>query len=685
MLILSCAMIAAMDIKDDKGSTDAGRSEGKKYVPPSRRGTTNESRAAPSGSSSSGPRQGSGRPLFPSAFSSMRGSDRSNSPRSSTHSSSSFGTSGSYRPRGASRFHVEPHGRNEAEEARIFKRTHQTTAGINFEKYADIPVEVSGKDVPSPVATFQECELVPIVKENIELCGYSSATPVQKHAFPIIMAGRDLMACAQTGSGKTAAFLVPLVSEILRTGPPKGGELEARPKARPFALIISPTRELTTQIYEEALKFSYRSWVRPVVVYGGADSREQQRQLAAGCDVLVATPGRLVDMIERGKVSLSWLRFLVLDEADRMLDMGFEPDIRRIIQGFDMPTKMQRLTLLFSATFPREIQNLARDFLRPDYIFLGVGKVGSSSENISQAVEYVQAHEKRSVLLDVLQAHDLTTARILVFVETKRDVDILEEFLFQQHFHAASIHGDRTQSEREAALLHFRQGRTPILLATAVASRGLDIPNVNQVVIYDFPSDIDEYVHRIGRTGRAGNLGSSIAFFTPDNHNMAGPLASILQEANQTIPSWLSSLTAYRSSPARSSGSRRPYARHAQAPTRDIRATGAPSSSSYSGSRYSSPSSYSSSSMHSWGPSAASPVPSSSSASSSILSRSASHEHSSASISNPHQPQQQQQQLLKPSSALKKSVGSKGPAGQEKVMSNWEDLDSSASLKDSWY
>lgn len=346
----------------------------------------------------------------------------------------------------------------------------------------------------------------------------------------------------QTGSGKTGGFLFPILSASFTNGPlappaeqVTGGYGRTR-KAYPTALILAPTRELVSQIHEEARKFCYRSWVRPAVVYGGADINQQLRLIERGCDLLSATPGRLVDLIERGRISLSNIRYLVLDEADRMLDMGFEPQIRRIVQGEDMPGVQDRQTLMFSATFPRDIQMLARDFMK-DYVFLSVGRVGSTSENITQKIEYVEDNDKRSVLLDVLSAHE--GGLTLVFVETKRMADMLSDFLLANHLPATSIHGDRTQRERETALQTFRSGRTPILVATAVAARGLDIPNVTHVVNYDLPSDIDDYVHRIGRTGRAGNVGIATAFFNRGNRNIVRDLLELLREANQEIPGWL--------------------------------------------------------------------------------------------------------------------------------------------------
>lgn len=416
--------------------------------------------------------------------------------------------------------------------------------GINFEKYDDIPVEASGHDVPEPVLEFLNPPLDDHLISNIGMARYKIPTPVQKYSIPIVMGGRDLMACAQTGSGKTGGFLFPILSQAFQTGPstaapPDAGGFGRQRKAYPTSLILAPTRELVSQIYEESRKFAYRSWVRPCVVYGGADIGSQLRQIERGCDLLVATPGRLVDLIERGRISLQCIKYLVLDEADRMLDMGFEPQIRRIVEGEDMPGVTERQTLMFSATFPRDIQMLARDFLK-DYIFLSVGRVGSTSENITQKVEYVEDVDKRSVLLDILHTH--AGGLTLIFVETKRMADSLSDFLINQQFPATSIHGDRTQRERERALEMFRNARCPILVATAVAARGLDIPNVTHVVNYDLPTDIDDYVHRIGRTGRAGNTGISTAFFNRGNRGVVRDLIELLKEANQEVPAFLETI-----------------------------------------------------------------------------------------------------------------------------------------------
>uniref|UniRef100_A0A9J7Y6Q2 RNA helicase n=1 Tax=Cyprinus carpio carpio TaxID=630221 RepID=A0A9J7Y6Q2_CYPCA len=434
---------------------------------------------------------------------------------------------------------------NERVEHELFSGSN---TGINFEKYDDIPVEATGQNCPPHIESFHDVDLGEIIMGNITLSRYTRPTPVQKYAIPIIKSKRDLMACAQTGSGKTAAFLLPVLSQIYTEGP--GEALQAmknsengkygRRKQYPISLILAPTRELALQIYEEARKVAYRSHVRPCVVYGGADIGQQIRDLERGCHLLVATPGRLVDMMERGKIGLDYCNYLVLDEADRMLDMGFEPQIRRIVEQDTMPPKGLRRTMMFSATFPKEIQILARDFLE-EYIFLAVGRVGSTSENITQKVVWVEENDKRSFLLDLLNATGKESLT-LVFVETKKGADALEDFLYREGYSCTSIHGDRSQRDREEALHQFRSGRCPILVATAVAARGLDISNVKHVINFDLPSDIEEYVHRIGRTGRVGNLGLATSFFNDKNSNITKDLLDILVEAKQEVPSWLESL-----------------------------------------------------------------------------------------------------------------------------------------------
>merc|ERR1712137_173195 len=320
--------------------------------------------------------------------------------------------------------------------------------------------------------------------------------------------------------------------------PPSSG-YNSRRKVYPAVLIMAPTRELAQQIHLESRKFSYRSPFSCCVAYGGADIGSQLRAMEKGCDILVATPGRLSDMIERGRVSLSEVRFFVMDEADRMLDMGFEPQIRQIVENEDMPHKEDRQTLMFSATFPKDIQQLAQDFLC-DYIFLQVGRVGSTTDFITQRVIQVDDRDKRDQLVELL---DSIPGLTLVFVETKRDCDYIEDYLYDQGYPVVAIHGDRDQRQREAALNSFRSERTPILIATDVTARGLDIDNVLHVINYDLPHDINDYVHRIGRTGRAGHAGVATAMINEKNSNIMKDLVEILGEAGQEVPDWLISMS----------------------------------------------------------------------------------------------------------------------------------------------
>lgn len=371
-----------------------------------------------------------------------------------------------------------------------------------------------------------------------------------------------MMACAQTGSGKTAGFLFPVISVMLKLGPlPEPEKDRGRNRATfPTALVLAPTRELASQIFDEAQKFCYCTGIRPVVIYGGTNFDNQKRELQRGADILVATPGRLVDLIERGWIRLDCIRFLVLDEADRMcvamicyfflcniddcvvcrLDMGFEPQIRRIVQEEGMP--LERQTFMFSATFPTEIQRLASDFMQ-DYTFLAVGRVGAASKDVTQRIVWVDQDEKIDFVIDFLGR--VPEGLILIFVETKRGCDILEDILYQRGFPTSSIHGDKSQREREDALKMFKSGRTPILVATDVAARGLDIPNVTQVINFDLPSQIDDYVHRIGRTGRVGNVGHALSLINEKNKNISKDLTELLIENEQECPEWLERFSGY--------------------------------------------------------------------------------------------------------------------------------------------
>ncbi|VIO88339.1 ATP-dependent RNA helicase An3, putative [Brugia malayi] len=431
--------------------------------------------------------------------------------------------------------------RNEIVERVLFTGVN---CGINFDKYEKIPVLATGSDVPFPCAVFDELQLHPWIQENIKKSGYTKPTPVQKYSIPSLLNCRDLMSCAQTGSGKTAAFLIPVINHIIQNEPTamKMSHMNRR-TVFPVALILLPTRELAMQTHKEALKFAYRTNVLSAVLYGGRENyRDQVQKLMLGCHMLIATPGRLLDLMNQNVVSLHECRFLILDEADRMLDMGFEPQIRQIVEYHSMPEKGKRVTALFSATFPKEIQVLAQDFLVPNYVFLSVGRVGSTSENIVQKVIWVEEHDKKRLLMELLDT-DVNKGLTLIFVETKRGANELAWHLQRNHYNVMPIHGDLKQYERERHLEMFRSGQTNILVATAVAARGLDIPNVNHVINFNLPTDIDEYVHRIGRTGRAGNIGLATSFFTDRNRNISHDLMDLLVESNQEVPEWLEKMT----------------------------------------------------------------------------------------------------------------------------------------------
>ncbi|XP_032942264.1 probable ATP-dependent RNA helicase DDX4 isoform X3 [Catharus ustulatus] len=418
------------------------------------------------------------------------------------------------------------------DEQAIFAR-YQT--GINFDKYDENIVEVSGLDPPAALMSFADTNMCHTLTVNMAKAGYSKPTPVQKYSIPIILAGRDLMACAQTGSGKTAAFLVPVVAQMMRDGVTASSFKE---RQEPECIITAPTRELINQIFLEARKFVYGTCIRPVVIYGGTQTDYSIRQVKQGCNILCATPGRLLDIIERGKIGLHNVKYLVLDEADRMLDMGFGADMKKLVSFPDMPQKDKRQTLMFSATFPEEVQRLAGEFLKTDFLFVVVGHVGGACSDVQQNILQVSQYLKRDKLIEIL--HSIGNERTLVFVDTKKKADFIACFLCQENIPATSIHGDREQREREMALRDFRSGKCPVLVATSVAARGLDIESVQHVINFDLPSTIEEYVHRIGRTGRCGNTGKAVGFFdnNSDGH-LAQPLIKVLSDAQQEVPLWL--------------------------------------------------------------------------------------------------------------------------------------------------
>jgi ATP-dependent RNA helicase DDX3X len=421
----------------------------------------------------------------------------------------------------------------------------KNTSGIDFDSYDNIPVQITGNDVADikPISRFSEAKLTDSLSDNLRRCGFDRPTPVQKNSIPIVVSGRDLMACAQTGSGKTCAFMTPCLESLLRSGPPPNPGSRSRPKPMPCGLCLAPTRELAAQIHQESLKFSFDTGIRPCIIYGGADMRDQRNDLEKGCDILIATPGRLTDMTDRGYLSLELIQFFILDEADRMLDMGFEPQVRQIVEKTNLGknSRFPRQNMMFSATFPREVQRMAQDFMS-DYVFITVGRVGSASELITQKVVYAAEHKAKVRNLENAIKDNLPKGGLaVIFVETKKSADSLELDLHQSGVAVTAIHGDRTQVEREEALAAFKSGSNPVLVATDVAARGLDIPNVALVVNFDMPKQIDDYVHRIGRTGRAGRKGVAVSFVN-ERCTYLPELGDLLVEAKQDPPDWFRDL-----------------------------------------------------------------------------------------------------------------------------------------------
>ena len=450
------------------------------------------------------------------------------------------------------------------EEVELFKEN-TGNVGIAFDKYHDIPVDRSGNnvdDIPilNSFAEIFEIFVMPDwLRRNVELLGYTRPTPPQMYALPTGLVGRDMVVCSQTGSGKSAAFLMPVVSILDEKQGLENTSISFQGPAAPRALILAPTRELCSQIYNEALKFTHRSNFRVIQIYGGVDAKAQLTQLARGVDILVATPGRLIDFIERQCCTVKSVQILVLDEADRMLDMGFEPQIRRIVENCDMPKERQ--TMMFSATFPKEIQQLASDFLY-DYVWVCVGRVGAASDTVQSTFLKVKDNEKPEALAKTLADHP--ESLILVFVAKKRTASWLCQYMWRHGIkETAEIHGDLSQNERERALSMFRSRRCRILVATDVAARGLDIPCVNLVINYDLPMNIDDYVHRIGRTGRIGHEGKAISMYVsprddPVNHNghILKELVELLENSStNSVPDFL--LEEYNEKYNKPSGGRR--------------------------------------------------------------------------------------------------------------------------------
>ena len=346
---------------------------------------------------------------------------------------------------------------------------------------------------------FSQLGLAPAQLRACESLGYNTPTPIQREAIPVILSGQDLIGCAQTGTGKTAAFLLPIIQKISQ---------HPRPGIR--VLILAPTRELALQIQKNYGDFNRMATNRSVIAIGGANIRSLIAQLRRGASVLIATPGRLLDLMDRGAVMLSTVEFLVLDEADRMLDMGFLPAIRRVLSR--LPTMRQ--TLLFSATMSPSIEQLAHSTTKHP-IRIAVSPSGRAATTVEQFAYQVAQESKTALLLELLEKEREPFERVLVFTRTKRGADRLSHVLKARDHSVSCIHADRTQPQREAALRAFSDGRARVLVATDIAARGLDIDAVSHVINYDVPSAPEDYVHRVGRTGRAGNQGKAITMVAP--------------------------------------------------------------------------------------------------------------------------------------------------------------------------
>ena len=349
---------------------------------------------------------------------------------------------------------------------------------------------------------FEDLNLIPGLVAAVREQGYQTPTLIQQRAIPHVLAGQDLLGCAQTGTGKTAAFALPILQRLLNSGR-QTGTRSIR------ALVITPTRELASQIGESFKTYGVHTGLRATVIFGGVGQNPQVRALAQGVDILVATPGRLLDLMNQGVVRLKTVEVLVLDEADRMLDMGFIHDIRKIIA--QLPGKRQ--TLLFSATLPPEICQLSSGILDQP-VSVSVTPSASTVETIDQSVYFVEKQDKMALLVHLVE--QTAISRALVFTRTKHGADTVTRHLMRASIRAAAIHGNKSQNNRERALNAFKKGSSQLLVATDIASRGLDIDDISHVINFDLPREPESYVHRIGRTGRAGAAGTAISFCSLD-------------------------------------------------------------------------------------------------------------------------------------------------------------------------
>jgi len=378
-----------------------------------------------------------------------------------------------------------------------------------------------------PILTFAELTVPRPLHDMFQRVGYVNPTPIQAQGWPLSLSGQDTIGIARTGSGKTLAFLVPAMVHISAQAPLRRGD-------GPIALILTPTRELAQQVQEEAKKFGGTMNCRTVAVYGGAPKNGQLRQIQSGAEIVVACPGRLLDFIQSGSFNLHRCSFLILDEADRMLDMGFEPQIRKIVGQI----RKDRQTLMFSATWPKEVRRLAADFLmNPMRIAVGQADSLNANPNIKQLVEVVEEHEKPTCFTRFMEkAYQGRIVKSIVFTETKRACDYLSQELGRRGWPVAPIHGDKSQDQRDRVLRDFREGKIPILIATDVAARGLDITDVEYVINYDFPNSVEDYVHRIGRTARHDKSGTAYTLITRNKAKCIPELIQVMEKAGQQVP-----------------------------------------------------------------------------------------------------------------------------------------------------
>ncbi|XP_047221592.1 probable ATP-dependent RNA helicase DDX17 [Girardinichthys multiradiatus] len=386
-------------------------------------------------------------------------------------------------------------------------------------------ITIRGTGCPKPVTAFHHAQFPQYVIDVLVQQNFKEPTAIQAQGFPVALSGKDMVGIAQTGSGKTLAYLLPAIVHINHQPYLERGD-------GPICLVLAPTRELAQQVQQVAYEYGKSSRIKSTCVYGGAPKGPQIRDLERGVEICIATPGRLIDFLEAGKTNLRRCTYLVLDEADRMLDMGFEPQIRKIVEQI----RPDRQTLMWSATWPKEVRQLAEDFLR-EYIQINIGALElSANHNILQIVDVCMETEKDNKLLQLMEEIMAEKEnKTIIFVETKKRCDDLTRRMRRDGWPAMCIHGDKSQPERDWVLTEFRSGKAPILIATDVASRGLDVEDVKFVINYDYPSSSEDYVHRIGRTARSTNKGTAYTFFTPGNLRQARDLVRVLEEARQAI------------------------------------------------------------------------------------------------------------------------------------------------------